>query len=129
MSRAGADGVIQAGPQNGAADIVQPAEGKKRVGSNAIERALDNVLARGARAPQWVRQARRLLRFDELDDVLSSAESGKLSDRLTALAAALEINYEFNGLEHLEQVGDRPVIVFGNHPIGSGNVVGMSLLL
>jgi putative hemolysin len=129
MSRATADGVIHARPQNEAAEILQPAAGKKRVGSSAIERALDNVLARGGQAPQWVRQTRRLLRFDELDDVLSRTESGKLSDRLTALAAALEINYEFNGLEHLEQVGDRPVIVFGNHPIGSGNVVGMSLLL
>ena len=73
--------------------------------------------------------ARRLLGFTEIDDVLSKIETGERSDMLAAVAKALDIRFVFNGLENLATVGDRPVIVFGNHPIGSGNVLGMSLLL
>jgi putative hemolysin len=96
-----------------------------------IERALDSMLAlRGQDHPsRSVALAQRLLSFTELDDLLSKIETGGRSDLLTAVAEALDIGFEFNGLENLKMVGDRPVIVFGNHPIGSGNVLGMLLLL
>jgi putative hemolysin len=73
--------------------------------------------------------AQRLLSFTELDDLLSKIETGGNADLLTAVAEAVDIRFAFNGLENLKMVGDRPVIVFGNHPIGSGNVLGMLLLL
>jgi putative hemolysin len=95
-----------------------------------VERALDDMLARRRQNPsRWMTLAQRLLCFDELDDVLSKIEIGARADWATALAAALDIRYSFNGLENLQMVGDRPVILFGNHPIGSGNVVGMCVLL
>ena len=78
---------------------------------------------------RWVAQARRLLGLTEIDDVLSRIETGERPDMMAAVAEALDIRFVFNGLENLATVGDRPVIVFGNHPIGSGNVLGMSLLL
>jgi len=40
--------------------------------------------------------------------------------RLAALAEALDIRYEFNGLENLRSVGTRPVVLFANHPTGGG---------
>jgi putative hemolysin len=95
-----------------------------------IERALDNMLALRRQDPsRWVALAQRLLSFTELDDLLSKIETGGHADLLTAVAEALDIRFTFNGLENLKMVGDRPVIVFGNHPIGSGNVLGMLLLL
>jgi hypothetical protein len=76
-----------------------------------------------------VTQARRLLGFTEIDDVLSRIETVEGSNMSAAVAKALDIRFAFNGLENLATVGDRPVIVFGNHPLGSGNVLGMSVLL
>jgi putative hemolysin len=95
-----------------------------------LERVFDEVLApRGQFPSPWVSHARRLLRFTEIDDVLSKAETGERSDMLAAVAQALDIRFVFNGLENLATVGDRPVIMFANHPIGSGSVLGMSLLM
>jgi putative hemolysin len=95
-----------------------------------IERALDNMLAVRRQDPsRWVAFAQRVLSFTELDDLLSKIETGGRADLLTAVAETLDIRFTFNGLENLKMVGDRPVIVFGNHPIGSGNVLGMLLLL
>jgi putative hemolysin len=95
-----------------------------------IERALDSMLALRRQDPsRWVALAQRLLSFTELDDLLSKIETGGHADLLTAVAQAVDIRFTFNGLENLKMVGDRPVIVFGNHPIGSGNVLGMLLLL
>jgi putative hemolysin len=95
-----------------------------------LERVFDEVLApRGQYPSPWVSHARRLLRFTEIDDVLSKAETGGRSDMLAAVAQALDIRFVFNGLENLATVGDRPVIMFANHPIGSGSVLGMSLLM
>jgi putative hemolysin len=78
---------------------------------------------------RWVTHARRLLGFAEIDDVLSRVETVEGSNMSAAVAKALDIRFAFNGLENLATVGDRPVIVFGNHPLGSGNVLGMSVLL
>ena len=95
-----------------------------------VERAFDDMLELRRRTPsRWVAFAQRLLSFKELDDLLSEIETGGRPDVLMALAEALDIRFVFNGLENLATVGDRPVIVFANHPIGSGNVLGMSLLL
>jgi putative hemolysin len=104
----------------------------ERTGANLgwVERTFDNMLARRRQNPsRWMKFARRLLSFDELDDVLSKIETGARADWATALAAALDIRYSFNGLENLQMVRDRPVVLFGNHPIGSGNTLGMSILL
>jgi putative hemolysin len=95
-----------------------------------MERALDNMLARQVQnPPRWVTLAQRLLSFAELDDLLRKVETDGHPDRLSALAEALNVRYLFNGLDNLEMVGDRPVILFGNHPIGGGNALGMFLLL
>jgi hypothetical protein len=112
-------------PENG-----PRADGQGDAALSWLERVLDDVLALRREGPsRWVTHARRLLGFTEIDDVLSRIETGERSDMLAAVARALDIRFEFNGLENLATVGDRPVIVFGNHPIGSGTVLGMSLLL
>src|SRR5437763_17210232 len=86
-----------------------------------LERARDGVLALRRQNPsRWAAQARRLLGLTEIDDVLSRIETGERPDKMAAVAEALDIRFVFNGLENLATVGDRPVIMFGNHPIGSG---------
>jgi putative hemolysin len=108
-----------------------PEDGPRADGAlNWLERALDDVLApRQGDPSRWVTHARRMLGFTEIDDVLSRVETGEGSNMSAAIAKALDIRFAFNGLENLAAVGDRPVIVFGNHPLGSGNVLGMSVLL
>jgi putative hemolysin len=71
----------------------------------------------------------RAFGFAELNDVVSSAEASGRPDALAALAEALEIDYRFNGLENLKSIGNRPVVLFANHPTGGGNVLGLSILL
>jgi putative hemolysin len=95
-----------------------------------LERVLDEVLVpRGQHPSSWVTQVRRLLGLTEIEDVLSKIEDGERGEMLAAVAKAFDIRFEVNGLENLATVGDRPVIVFANHPIGTGSVLGMSLLL
>jgi hypothetical protein len=120
-------GVPSAG---GAPEDSTRADGTGGAALSWLERVLDNVLAlRGQHPSPWATQARRLLRLTEIDDVLSKIEAGDRPNIMAAVAKALDIRFVFNGLENLAAIGDRPVIVFGNHPIGSGNVLGMSLLL
>jgi putative hemolysin len=95
-----------------------------------LERVLDDVLAlRGQHPSPWATHARALLGLTEIDDVLSRIETGDRADMLAAVAQAFDIRFVFNGLENLATVGDRPVIMFANHPIGTGSVLGMSLLM
>jgi Acyltransferase len=116
--------------KSGAPNSGQRADERSGTNLRWVERALDNMLVRRRQnASRWMTLAQRLLSFDELDDVLSKIEIGARADWATTLAAALDIRYSFNGLENLQMIGDRPVILFGNHPIGSGNVVGMCVLL
>ena len=116
--------------KNGASENGPRADGQGGAALNWLERALDDVLAPRQEDPsRWVTHARRLLGFTEIDDVLSRVETGEGSNMSAAVAKALDIRFAFNGLENLATVGDRPVIVFGNHPLGSGNVLGMSVLL
>jgi putative hemolysin len=116
--------------KNGAPENGPRADGQGGPALNWLERALDKVLAPRQEDPsRWVTHARRLLGFTEIDDVLSRIETVEGSNMSAAVAKALDIRFAFNGLENLATVGDRPVIVFGNHPLGSGNVLGMSVLL
>jgi putative hemolysin len=116
--------------KNGAPENDPRADGQDGEALNWLERALDKVLAPRQEDPsRWVTHARRLLGFTEIDDVLSRIETVEGSNMSAAVAKALDIRFAFNGLENLATVGDRPVIVFGNHPLGSGNVLGMSVLL
>jgi putative hemolysin len=116
--------------KNGASENGPRVDGQRGATLNWLERALDDVLAPRQEDPsRWVTRARRLLGFTEIDDVLSRVETGEGSNMSAAVAKALDIRFAFNGLENLATVGDRPVIVFGNHPLGSGNVLGMSVLL
>jgi putative hemolysin len=99
-------------------------------GLDRLERAFRNMLVRQRHnLSQGETLARRLFSFAELDELVAKVETGAHSGRMAALAAALDVRFTFNGLENLEMVGDRPVILFGNHPTGGGNVLGMSLLL
>jgi putative hemolysin len=106
------------------------ADNRAGAGLDWLEQALRNMLARHRRnLSGWESLARRLFSFAELDELVTKIETGVHSDRLAALAGALDVRFTFEGLENLETVGDRPVILFGNHPTGGGNVLGMSLLL
>jgi putative hemolysin len=76
-----------------------------------------------------VKLAQRLLAFTELNELISQIETIERSRQLAAMAEALDICFEFKGLDNLKASADRPVILFANHPTGGGNVLGMSVLL
>jgi putative hemolysin len=117
-------------PASGMHTTGRSADQRSGTGLDWLGNALYNKLARRqSNPPRWVSLARRLFAFEELDKVLSEVAAGERTDRLSALAEALDIRFTLNGLENLEMVGDRPVILFGNHPTGGGNVLGLSLLL
>jgi putative hemolysin len=97
---------------------------------NWLQAALASTLAsRGDGTPAWAALAQRMFGFAELNDLVSAVEASGRSDGLAALAEALDIRYEFNGLENLKSIGTRPVVLFANHPTGGGNVLGLSVLL
>jgi putative hemolysin len=99
-------------------------------GLDKLERAFRNMLVRQRHnLSRGETLARRLFSFAELDELVAKVETGAHSGRMAALAEALDVRFTFKGLENLDTVGDRPVILFGNHPTGGGNVLGMSLLL
>ena len=101
-----------------------------RANPNWLQAALADTLAnRGDDTPAWVSLAQRVFGFAELNEIVSSVEASGRPDGLTALAEALQIQYEFNGLENLKSIGTRPVVLFANHPTGGGNVLGLSILL
>jgi Acyltransferase len=95
-----------------------------------LKNALANMLAsRGSDSSRWAALAQRLFRFAELNELVSAIEAGSRSDDHAALAEALQIRYEFKGLENLDSIGARPVVLFANHPTGGGNVLGLCILL
>jgi hypothetical protein len=99
-------------------------------GLDRLERAFRNMLVRQRHnLSRGETLARRLFSFTELDELVAKVETDAHSGPMAALAAALDVRFTFKGLENLDTVGDRPVILFGNHPTGGGNVLGMSLLL
>jgi len=99
-------------------------------GLDWLEQAFRNMLVRHRNnLSRGETLARRLLSFAEFDELVAKVETGAHSGRVAALAKALDVRFTFNGLQNLEMVGDRPVVLFGNHPTGGGNVLGMSLLL
>ncbi len=101
-----------------------------RANRNWLQSALANTLAsHGDDTPAWAALAQRIFGFAELNALVSSVEASGRPDGLAALAEALQIHYEFNGLENLKSIGDRPVVLFANHPTGGGNVLGLSILL
>ncbi len=73
--------------------------------------------------------AQRLLGFTQLNELLATIGPDAPSRQLAQLAEALGVRFAFRGLENLRFIGDRPVIVFANHPTGGGNVLGMLTLL
>src|SRR5262249_54912404 len=96
-----------------------------------IQALLENTIyarpVRGERdRPSLPALVRRLSSFAQLEDLLSTIRPDAPQRQL---ADALGVRFEFKGLEHLAAAADRPVILFGNHPTGGGNVLGMSLLL
>jgi putative hemolysin len=102
----------------------------RHLSSDWLQEALYNKLVcRDAKLPPLAALAQRLLSFTELNDLVSKIETYAHPCRLTALADALDVRFEFNGLDNLKPIGDRPVVLFGNHPTGGGNVLGMSILL
>jgi putative hemolysin len=106
------------------------APGHDGAGFDWLEQTFRNVLVRHRHnLSRGETLARRLFSFAELDELVAKVETGAHSGRVAALAEALDVHFTFNGLENLEMVGDRPVVLFGNHPTGGGNVLGMSVLL
>jgi len=101
-----------------------------RSNRNWLKAALANMLAsRGDETPAWAALAQRIFGFAELNELVSSVEASGPPDGLAALAEALQIRYEFSGLENLKSIGTRPVVLFANHPTGGGNVLGLTILL
>jgi hypothetical protein len=105
----------------------QSAAGANR---NWLQAAFASTLtSRGDGTPGWAALAQRTFGFAELNNLVSAVELSGRSDGLAALAEALDIRSEFNGLENLKSVGSRPVVLFGNHPTGGGNVLALTILL
>jgi putative hemolysin len=112
--------------------VVPAAGGGERGASDVgwLKSLLINKLARGDQtASRWVGLAQKLSGFDELNRLLSQIEAGGHLDRLTAMAEAMGIRFEFEGLDNIKAVGKRPALLFANHPTGAGNVLGLSILL
>lgn len=103
-------------------------------GRGGVQDWLEDVLCRRlidrTRRPSGVLGlAQRLLSFTELNDFVATIKPDTRQRQLAALAHLLDVRFEFEGLNYLQSVGNRPVILFGNHPTGGGNVFAMSLLL
>ncbi len=108
-----------------ARSLAQAAEG----GRNWLQKAFARTLTScGEETPAWVAAAQRMLGFKELNDIVAKVEASGRNDGLAALAEALDIRYEYTGLENLDG-GDRPVVLYANHPTGGGNVLGLTTLL
>jgi putative hemolysin len=110
-----------------------PKPGPRAGGSvrgNWLQRAFVSTLTtRGDDASGWAALAQRMFGFRELNDLLAEVEARGRPDGLAALAEALDIRYELEGLENLKSIGNRPVVLFANHPTGGGNVLGLTTLL
>ena len=116
---------LRGAPANGNAALDRPGSFQ-----DWLEDAVCNKLVDRTRKPSGLLGlAQRVLSFTELNDFVSTIKPDTRPRQLAALAHALDVRFAFKGLEHLQSVANRPVILFGNHPTGGGNVFGMSLLL
>jgi putative hemolysin len=120
-----AEHALRGAPANGNAAFDRPGSFQ-----DWLEDAVCNKLVDRTRKPSGLLGlAQRVLSFTELNDFVSTIKPDTRPRQLAALAHALDVRFAFKGLEHLQSVANRPVILFGNHPTGGGNVFGMSLLL
>jgi putative hemolysin len=95
-----------------------------------LHTTLVSMLARRTSAAwSWVACVQRLLRLTELNELVATVEASGRTDQFAALSEAMQLTYRFEGLENFKSVGERPVVLFANHPTGGGNVLGMCLLL
>jgi putative hemolysin len=91
---------------------------------------LVNMLPRRTTATRsWVTRLQRLVGLAELNELVAAVEATGRTDQFGALCEAMQLAYRFEGLENLKSIGNRPVVLFANHPTGGGNVLGMCLLL
>ena len=94
-----------------------------------LQEAVYNKLTdRRADVSRGLALAQRLFSFAEFNALVARIEADPRPDRFDAIAAALDLRFEFSGLENLRAAQDRPVILFANHPTGGGNVLGMAKL-
>lgn len=92
--------------------------------------AFAKMLARRtADTSRLVTRVQRLLGLAELNELAAAVEASGRSDQITAFAEAMQISYRFEGLENLKSIGNRPVVLFANHPTGGGYVLSMCMLL
>ena len=108
----------------------QPNAEPNNVPRGWLRTTLVNMLARRTGAAwSWVAYVQRLVGLAELNELVAAVEASGRTDQFAALAEAMQLAYQFEGLENLKSVGERPVVLFANHPTGGGNVLGMCLLL
>jgi putative hemolysin len=120
-----AEHALRGAPANGSAAFDRPGSFQ-----DWLEDAVCNKLVDRTRKPSGLLGlAQRVLSFTEFNDFVATIQPDTPPRQLAALAHALDVRFAFKGLEHLQSVANRPVILFGNHPTGGGNVFGMSLLL
>jgi hypothetical protein len=121
----GTEHALRGAPANGSAALDRPGSFQ-----DWLEDAVCDKLVDRTRTPSGLLGlAQRVLSFTELNDFVSAIKPDTRPRQLAALAHALDVRFAFKGLEHLQSAANRPVILFGNHPTGGGNVFGMSLLL
>jgi hypothetical protein len=87
------------------------------------------LTSRETDAARAVGLLQRLCGISEINDLLRMVEASGRVDQMSALGEALGVSFRFNGLDNLEAVANRPVVLYANHPMGGGNVLGMSVLL
>jgi putative hemolysin len=116
---------LRGAPANGSAAFDRPGSFQ-----DWLEDAVCNKLVdRTCKPSGLLGLAQRVLSFTELNDFVATIQPDTPPRQLAALARALDVRFAFKGLDHLQSVANRPVILFGNHPTGGGNAFGMSLLL
>src|SRR5947207_39615 len=72
------------------------------------------ILRRASDAGSLMTHLRRFFAFAELDDLVAKVVTTEPHRQFAAIAEALDIRFEFEGLENLQSV-DGPAILFGNH--------------
>ena len=106
----------------------------ERPGAGALlgqmrDRLVSKLTSRDTHSSPAISLLQRLCGVAEINELLRKVEASGRADPMTALGEALGVTFRFRGLDNLKAAGTRPVVLYANHPMGGGNVLGMAVLL
>ena len=106
----------------------------ERPGAGALlgqmrDRLVSKLTSRDTHSSPAISLLQRLCGVAEINELLRKVEASGRADPMTALGEALGVTFRFCGLDNLKTARTRPVVLYANHPMGGGNVLGMAVLL